>query len=206
MARAMLRIGREGVKGTATPAELSRLRGRFARRHFIRLPGFVEPELIAFVQEKLKDARFKEFRKGSDVRQKPADPATGVFLWMLFSDRRLHEFVEVVTGEGPVGSVTGGVFRMIPGAPHRLDWHQDLKHAQGRRFAAMTVNLSPKPVRGGLLQLRLKPRRRPLGEVAYTRAGDAVLFRLRGDIEHRSTELGGTREKTIYSGWFHRRP
>ncbi len=57
--RSMIRIGREGVKGTATPAELSRLRERFARRHFIRLPGFLEPELIALVQGKLKDARFK---------------------------------------------------------------------------------------------------------------------------------------------------
>ncbi len=124
---------------------------------------------------------------------------------MLFNDRGLHEFIEAVTGEGPIGAMTGGVFRMLPGAPHRLDWHQDLKHSRGRRFAAMTVNLCPKPVRGGLLQLRLAPQGRRLGEIAYSRAGDAVLFRLREDIEHRSTDLAGTRPKTIYSAWFHRR-
>ena len=202
----MIRIGRAGAAGSVTPAELSRLRSRFARRNFLRLAGFVEPDLLALIQQKLRRDEFRDSRDkdGIEIRQTPRDPAAGLFLGMLFSDRRLFAFLEAVTGDRSIGSLTGGIFRMVPGASHHVGWHKDLAPG-GRRAAGMTVNLGPKPIQGGLLQFRAAPDRRRIGEVRYKRAGDAVLFRLREDLEHRSTDVEGSEPKTIYACWFQRK-
>jgi hypothetical protein len=200
----MIGIGVAGATGSVSAAELSRLRSDFARQNFIRLPGFADARLIAQVQRKLRGGEYQDFynAEGVDVRETPKDPAAGVFLWLILNDRRLFDFVEAVTGEAPIASLTGGVYRMRPRTKHHLGWHKDLDLSS--RAAAMTINLSTKPVRGGVLQFRTAPGRRRLGEVPYTRAGDAVLFRIGQDLQHRSTAVEGAQPKTIYVCWFQR--
>lgn len=198
----MIAIGRAGVSGSATRTELSRLRDAFGRRHFVRLPALVRPDLLRYVREKLNRTKFQTISNlgGRDVREVPRDPSAGVCLWMLFNDGRFFDFVRAVTDLDRGLALLGGVYRMRPGPAHRVDWHGDLDGQ--RRLVAMTVNLSPRPVRGGAFQLRRTASRRLLGEVPYVRAGDALLFRLRADLEHRSTQVEGTSVKTIYACWF----
>jgi hypothetical protein len=198
----MIRLGFAGAAGTVSEAELSELRSHYALRNVVRLPGFLDPELVARVQRRLRGCEFVSFHttNGIDRRETPKNPATRGFLWLMFNDRRLFDFVEAVTGAGPIDATTGGIYRQRSIARHKLAWHRDLDF--GRRVASMTVNLSPRPFRGGVLQFRTTTGHRPLGEVTYGGAGDAVLFRVGEDIQHRSTRVEGAQPKTIYSCWF----
>lgn len=200
----MIRLHRHGISGSLNAAERARLKKRFDTDHALSLRGFMAAPLLATIQEKLRKVEFRDRPSfgGKDVRQNPTDPATSVFFWMLLTDPRLFKWVEDLTGLGPITSLTGNVYRTIPGMPHRLDWHQDLE--EGERIAAMTFNLSPRPVRGGLLEMRMKADRKPVAKLAYARAGDAILFRVRPDIEHRSTKLEGDAPKLVYVCWFQR--
>ena len=43
-------------------------------------------------------------------------------------------------------------------------------------------------------------------QVANTGLGDAIIFRLRSDLEHLATDVEGTIEKTAFAGWFRSSP
>ena len=111
-------------------------------------------------------------------------------------------FVEAVTGCPPVKSFGGRLLRLSPGKGHFLDWHRDDAY-DARRLASLSLNLSPKPYAGGVLQFRRPGAPGVTSQVANTVQGDAVLFRAAGETMHRNTALTGTRAKTAFSGWFY---
>ena len=66
----------------------------------------------------------------------------------------------------------------------------------------MSVNLSGQPYGGGVFQLRRTADERLLGEVHNLGLGDAILFRLSPQLQHRVTDVTGEHPKTAFAGWF----
>ena len=66
----------------------------------------------------------------------------------------------------------------------------------------MSVNLSPKPYAGGILQLREARSEEILAEIANTGLGDALFFRISPELKHRVSPVEGIVPKTAYAGWF----
>ena len=92
---------------------------------------------------------------------------------------------------------------MDPAREHCLSWHNDL---QSHRKVGMSVNLSDRIYRGGILQIREWKSRRIISEFANGGRGDALLFRIAPELEHRLTGLEGAVVKTAFSGWFQSSP
>jgi len=175
----------------------------------VRLPAFLEPALLARALARVDETRFREdpapkhygVRHPNDRRLTATDGSLDALLLLLLDDRRLFDFVAEVADCGPVASVSGAVFRMEPGR-HFLDWHAD--YQRGGVGAALVINLSRRPFRGGRFQIKAAGARRLLGSLAYRRAGEALLIAVGRDLRHRSTPVLGRRAKTVFAGFFHR--
>lgn len=199
---APIQLSLNAVTAGAAPRRLAALRKRFRGRHVVRLPGFLSAELLARLQKHLARATYRESRNAYGLRETASEAGLVALLPMLLSDSRLFRFIEEVTGCPPIGRVTGNVFRSWPGK-HFLDWHSDLD--LGDRVAAMTVNLSPRPFRGGTLQVKRRKDRGALAQERYRGAGEAMLMRIDPYVLHRSTRVRGKNPKLIFACFFYAR-
>ena len=73
-------------------------------------------------------------------------------------------------------------------------------------MVAMTVNLSTDGYAGGFLEMRERSSKKIFAELANTGPGDAILFELAPELQHRVTPVEGSYPKTALAGWFKESP
>jgi 2-oxoglutarate-Fe(II)-dependent oxygenase superfamily protein len=197
-----------GVNNIALPsdAEISTWRRQFADARCIHVRGFVDARLLTWLRERLARARFQE-RVHRDLVPPAvdlglADERLLAMIATLVNDRRLFGAVRAISGCDPIGCYNGIVYRMDPRPDHRDTWHSDM---DGNRMVTLSVNLG-EPYEGGILQIRQRPSLRVVHEVANTGPGDAILFALGEDLEHRVGAVTGRSTKMALAGWFQRTP
>jgi hypothetical protein len=182
---------------------MAALRGHFERQDFIHLPRLLAPELLEPVLSALTRTRFVLPEK-SDLTSfdKAATPEVAFMISFALHQPAFFAFVEDLTGCPPIKSLCGMALRMRPGCGHYLKWHRDSLWDPGR-LATLTLNLSPAPYSGGMLQFRRPGAPNPTSEISNVGLGDAVIFSAVAETEHRNTELVGERDKTSFTGWFY---
>ena len=183
---------------------LEALRLEFEHRHVVHVPNLIEPALANEIVDQLERGAFAAYSHGdigSELVAKRGLP-TGV-LELLANDPGLFTAIRALTGCGPIGCFHGRVYRMVPSSGHYDSWHTDVGM---NRLITMSINLSPQPYAGGLLQIRKKDASDMLGEIANVGVGDGIMFRIDPSLTHRVTDVTGTRPKTAYAGWFRTRP
>jgi hypothetical protein len=204
----VIQLTRGGTAVQAAAADLSLLRDQFARQHYVRLPGFLEPPLLRFIQSEAGRKDFDEI-VNEELAQRARNlilngsVSQGMFYVLLMNDLRLFELIEDITGCGAIGSFTGRLYRMMPQRSDYASWHDDLAY---HRLVAISINISTGVYVGGTLQIRNRESGVIISEVENTQPGDAVVFRLSPDLEHRVTEVSGEVPRTAYSGWFCAQP
>jgi hypothetical protein len=173
----------------------------------VRLVGFLEPALLAWVQRRLDRGAWTTCVHSA--LDPPAvdlsfedDVLAGAMLALL-NDRALLAAARAITGVAEIRSFGGRVYRMDPGPAHHDTWHSDM---DGQRLVALSINLSRGVFAGGELALRRAGADPPLFSIANTGPGDAILFRLGDDLEHRVGPVHGDEPKIAYAGWFGRTP
>ena len=90
---------------------------------------------------------------------------------------------------------------MEAGPQHQLSWHNDID-IKKERLVGLSMNLSTEVFRGGAFELRDRWTTAPLAQVNNTGFGDALLFRISPDLQHRVTEVEDTVPKVACAGWF----
>jgi hypothetical protein len=196
----MIQLTRFGTVCDVAEKELLALRREFEQRQCILLPNFLEPKVLEHLQRRLEQDEFYQ-RLHHDTRLELClkEEATHGLVHFLLNDPALFELLQNITGCGRIGRFYGRVYRMVPGAGHYDSWHDD---AFDNRMITISINLSRKFYRGGLLQIRERKSKRFLHEVANTGFGDAIVFRVDRGLEHRVTDVEGDVEKVALSGWF----
>ena len=131
----------------------------------------------------------------------------------LLNDRSLFSVVKALTGVEKIGCFTGRFIKMLPG--FSLDWHTDFF---GNCLIGLSLNLGRASFKGGDFQIRFKGKDRDkdgdkdedkeeiLFERKNTRAGDAHIFLLGEDLEHRLKEVEGGSARYTFAGWFRSAP
>jgi 2OG-Fe(II) oxygenase superfamily len=202
----MIQLTRKGLVVTGDD-EVRALAETFDSVKCVKLRNFVEPRLLDWMSAAIARGRFVP-----RVHEDLDPPATDLTIadhdirstmLLLFNDRSLFSLVERLSGCDPIGSFMGSTYRMDAGGRHTDQWHDDIYEG---RMVALSLNLSPQPYRGGLLQLRECGSQRIIHEVANVGFGDAILFRLALGLEHRVSEVLDGPPKTAYAGWFKSRP
>src|SRR6266536_1524230 len=106
-----------------------------------------------------------------------------------------------MTGCTEISDFSGRVYRMAAGPQHHLTWHNDIDIKE-KRQVGFSMNLSKKIFRGGTFELRNHSTLIPLAQVNNTGYGDALIFRISADLEHRVTQVVDRVPKTACAGWF----
>lgn len=91
----------------------------------------------------------------------------------------------------------GRCYQMLPGV-HFDSWHSDW--GEGRRVG-LSLNMQPRPISGGELQLR-DDKTGVMNTFPAPAFGDACIFRLAPHLAHRTLAVKGDVPKRSYAGWF----
>jgi len=193
---------RRGVVVHAGAARLEALRDELARRHTIRFRRFLERDLLERVQRDIDGGTFAP-RADAGIAEElclEANRANDVLTFVMNSPQ-MYELVRALTGCGEIKHFAGRIYRFDPRVPHHDSWHDDTSGGD-KRAAGFSLNLSREIYRGGTFQIREKTKPEDVVEIENTGGGDAFLFRIAPELQHRVTSVDGVYAKTAYAGWF----
>jgi 2-oxoglutarate-Fe(II)-dependent oxygenase superfamily protein len=197
-----LQVAKAATIGRPDAAECAALAAHFAARHWVRLPGVLDPDLLADVQARVARAEFVA-REHTNVSPPSVDlcmvpNAAVALLELAFNDPAVLRAVAAITGCRPIARFGGFIYRLTPASGQQHHWHNDLVEG---RLVAMSVNLGPGTYEGGLLELRDRASETVLDRLANTGPGDALLFRIDAALQHRATAVTAG-IKTAFAGWY----
>jgi hypothetical protein len=199
----MLQISRSGVVFSGSDADIARARADFEKQDWLRLPAFLNRELLEIAESQLGASQFEEKSASLYRELTVADNALPFALLLLLNNPRLFKLIEEITGCVHIGCFRGRIYRIVPGANHHVEWHTDLN---GTRLVALSVNLTTEPYQGGVLSIRDAASEQVLCELTNSGFGDAILFRIDQRLQHRVSDVEGTIAKTALAGWFESAP
>jgi 2OG-Fe(II) oxygenase superfamily len=193
-------------KGLVLHGQLDNLRERFFTNHCVVLEKLLEPALLEEVQRRIEQAPWRSTtydHVGTEFTLD--DPATIHILLFLLNRPEFLDAIRIITGCAEIRLFHGRVYRLAAGPQSQLSWHTDIDPdpQEERRHVGLSINLSTDVFGGGTFELRDRSTRAPLAQVNNTGFGDALLFRVSNDLEHRVTEVVDKVAKTACAGWFH---
>ena len=202
----MIQVTRGGTELSSSTEALAALRDQFQRRHYFLLHGLLETELVDLIQRQIDRGEFRERvheRIESNKELCLNESAAFGALLFLMNDEKLFQVIQDITESDRINCFEGRVYRVNPGDGHHDSWHNDIGEG---RLVGMSLNLSREVYSGGVLQIRNRESGAIVSEAANTGSGDAVIFRLSRDLQHRITEVEGSASKTAFAGWFRSQP
>lgn len=194
----MIQLQRSGL--ALDSEDIPALRSEFQAKHCLRLPMLLEPDLLGFLDPRLQNGLWNELvHDGIGVEQILGDRSTLSLLHFLSNEPAFRQLIQKIAACDAVTIFRGRVYRMIPNEGHYDSWHDDNKE---NRAIGMSLNLSPRVYRGGAFQLRERGSDRVLIDIANTGFGDAIIFKISSELEHRVSKVEGNEPKTAFAGWF----
>lgn len=192
---------RIGITGTELLQPPEAALAGFAGTRTLECREALDPALLALVMRQLDQGDFEpQHVEKIGHREIESGSRAGAGLMLALKRRNLLDWLERVTGCGPLGAVTGVVTQARAGATHQLGWHDDREDI--RRKLAVTINLGTAPYEGGLFEIRRKITREPLFEHRHTEPGTALIFQVSPDIQHRIHPITAGGPRRIFAGWF----
>lgn len=199
----MLQLTRAAFVCTEPSGALDAMRRSFAAAHVIRLPRFVDTDLLELVRQTVRRARFSDREDEGFAREACMDHnSTLGLLFLIMNDPKLLDVIRRITGCAPIGSFTGRIYLMRAGEAHHR-WHSDV---DGARLIGMSVNLTEHEFAGGRFELRHAGATEPEWSFTNAGGGDAILFRIADGIQHRVTDVEGDVPRIAFAGWFQSQP
>jgi hypothetical protein len=197
----MLQLTRSGL---FVHGKLDALRERFSKQHCVVLKNLLEPMVLEPIQRRLEQARWNSstFEDGFFGTEFTLDDTvTFNLLGLLLNRPEFLNAIRIITGCTEISEFSGRVYCMTAGPQHHLSWHNDIDRKE-KRQVGFSMNLSMDAFRGGTFELRNCSTFEQLAQIDNTGFGDALLFRISADLEHRVTQIAGTVPKFACAGWF----
>ncbi len=194
----MIQISNTGV--TSDRDDIARLREEFRAVNCVHIPQLLHPSLLAFLQRRLEQCQWVSMSHGEiGVDHMTKDPAAVHLCHFAVNLPTFRRLMEEITGSGPFTEFRGRLYRMESSDGHYDGWHDD---AMSNRLVGMSINLSPLGYKGGLFQLRKSGDKEMLFQIANTGFGDALVFKISQELQHRVSDVEGDNPKTAFAGWF----
>lgn len=199
----MIQVTRTGAVITLEDDELSELNFRFSLDKALILRGFLAADLATQLVDLFGNERFtRKIYENVGTDESVVSAPSVWALEFLLNNPAIFRFVESVSQCGHVGSFEGRVSRQLPGGDH-FQWHSDMREA---RRVALSINLSRPGYQGGQLDIRSRETGEILKTVSGLAFGDATLFQIDANLEHRTRPVAGDWPRVHYSGWFRSEP
>ncbi len=169
------------------------------------LKRLLPPPLLDEVRAQIERTEWRDgddYTDGTGLVLTSTDSSAATALHFLLNNPEFLKLVASVTGCDEISEFRfGAIYRMLPKDEHQLSWHDDLNETENRRVG-LSLNLSTDVFREGTFELRDHGTKRLIAQVNNTGFGDALLFRVSTDLEHRVTAVAGQTPKTAFTGWF----
>ena len=200
MTNELLQLTLRGPVDAVVGLSADELCREYRERRCVAVSGFLDATLLGWMQAQIAKEELtpRTHFGGLATELGTWDSRSVGVLTFFVNDPRVLQFVARVSGQPRLSRFVGRVYHRIPGT-HHDSWHDDINPA---RLVGMSVNLGSSDFEGGEFQIRETATKRPLGQIANTGPGDAILFEIGDGLEHRTTPLTGTVPKTAYAGWF----
>ena len=197
----MLQLTRNGL---VLHGQLDVLRERFITNHCVVLEKLLEPALLEKLQRQIEQAPWRSTTYGNVGTELTLDdPVTVHILLFLLNRAEFLDAIRIITGCEEISDFHGRVYRLAAGPQSQLSWHTDIDpEPQEQRHVGLSINLSTDVYGGGTFELRDRLTKAPLAQINNTGFGDALLFRVSNNLEHRVTEVVDKVAKTACAGWF----
>jgi len=195
--------------GQIAASNLDQLHDEYAIRHCVVLRELLEPKILAYLQGHINISHMvtkseldgdSEFGKVLFLPE--SEPALFIFR-LLLNNRRFFALLEGITNCSVIGNFFGRIHTSIQGTQHQIEWHGDNADT---RLLGLTIDLGTEDYTGGVFQLRRRSTGEILCEVPRMRAGDAFVFGIAPDLQHRLTVVEGGGPRTVGVGWFRSQP
>ena len=176
----------------------------FLRHRAIECRDLLDPDLLASLLDRCRRGSFvvdHVDRLGS--REVESPQRVGAALNIMLSRPAFLRWVEAVTGRHDLHRVEGRVVQTRANGLDALDWHNDTHDdAAGARRLGITVNLSDSAYEGGDFELRLAGTHAMLTRYRHDHVGNALIFDIAGDLEHRVLPVLSGGPRRVFTGWF----
>jgi len=183
--------------------DVRRLQSAFEANHCAVLPQLLDPGLLKFIQGRVeRQPWIRRTEEGIAAEDVLDDELCLSLLHFVANTPRFLEAVGHIGGSADLSLFRGRVYRFIPNSAHHDSWHDDVGDNMDRRLIGMSINLGSRAYAGGAFQLRDFISKRMHAEVANTGWGDATLFRISLQLEHRVTAVSGSEPRMAFAGWF----
>lgn len=191
--------------------KIAKLKDMFAIQHCVVLPNFLEQSLVERIIKFLETAKFYSNAHIDNLQQEFATDLTVCEneivlhqLNLLLNNQKLFRAIEEITNCQTINSYAGRIYRNNPNTEHQLEWHDDTESKE--RLIGISVNLNTKNYKGGIFQIRERKSKNIVCEVACGNTGDAHIFRISTELQHRVTKIIGNHHRTAAAGWFNSYP
>lgn len=200
----VVKLTRSGPVVSGSEDLLAELRAHFEERHYLALPGFLDPPLLDMLRARLSATEYVRIDRDVGSELRPLDMTPYFAVELLLNSRAMLSLVPRLTGCPPVACFTGRIYRRAPGESHVSRWHTDIN--EDGRMVTLSINLSERVYGGGTTLIREAASKRVVCELPNTGFGDAILFPIDPRFEHRVLDVEGDVPKTALAGWFNSKP
>lgn len=173
----------------------------FSTRRFGVIDNIVRTDVLRKIVARVESGDYcqTKYKVGSELS--PSNPALADLLNFMLNDPYVIARFKHLSGGGDIRFFRGRIYKLLPGAQdHGFVWHDD-RDERGRKLG-VSLNLSENGFKGGEFQLRRKDG--PiLAKFRNDRFGQAIVFQIAPDLQHRVTPLKGKRSRLVFAGWFH---
>ena len=175
----------------------------FAEHRAILCNGAIQRDFLALLFDVLARAEFRSDRvEGLGHREIEKPALAGRAISLALNRRTLLDWIATVARCGRLGSVEGRVVQTALRPDDRLRWHDDLEDTGTQRRLGITIGLSNQAYDGGLFELREKDMHTALFHHRHVEPGQALIFDVAPDVEHRLCPITAGGPRRVYTGWF----
>ena len=182
---------------------LVKYQNEYAETNLVLLSDLLKANALQTLLKKINETVFetkfegKEEDKFGKVLYIPqTKPLLAVMNFML-NDEFLFRALEKITGCKPIDNFVGRIHRSEDN-DHGIDWHGD---NSDNRLLAITLCLGTEHYTGANFEIRKKGTTDIMRQISYLKAGDAIVFKIAPELEHRLSLLESGR-RTVCVGWF----
>jgi len=189
--------------GAVVGMEPATVAAAFQQSHMVALPGFLDGRFLDLLGKAARHSGFvRETVPGIGAREVETPLRQAAAVLLALRGKTVMNWARTVTGAPELADVGGSVVRSLACANDQLAWHDD-NHAP-ERVAALTIRLGHETYAGGAFEFRCKARPRQVIRHEHVRPGDALLFAVSGEFEHRVLPLRSGGPRSMFTGWFMR--
>jgi hypothetical protein len=200
----LMQISKGGANVRSSPEEFAAMRKAFAEQHWLLLPNFLDTPLLDLIQKKLRETEYCEVDRETGVELRPIDCTAYLATELLLNSPKLFRAIEDITGCERIACFSGRIYSRPASSTYFNRWHSDI--TDEGRMIALSINLNTEPYEGGALQIRSATTHEVLCEVYNRNCGDALIFPVDGEFEHRVCDVESGAAKTALAGWFRSKP